>query len=196
MVFGLVHVSNAFGEGAQAIVQALVVSTSGYFFCRCLRVGGIILLPMLVHGLRDTSLISNLVGDMPQASVGMALLILLQITLIVVLLVKRHEIEAVPPAQDDLATGPNPSASGPVRASRTPTQHIGLGPETRSASHHGDSRPNGTSHLGRHPSRPSRSGTFKHSNLVLHLPGEVHRWLGPGRRSGCSAVIGRTNMAT
>ncbi|MFJ7201699.1 MULTISPECIES: CPBP family intramembrane glutamic endopeptidase [unclassified Streptomyces] len=121
LVFGLVHVSNAFGEGAQAIVQALVVSTSGYFFYLCLRVGGIILLPMLVHGLWDTSLISNLVGDKPQASVGMVLLILLQITLIVVLLVKRHKIEAVPPAQNELATGPTPSAAGPVRASRTPT---------------------------------------------------------------------------
>ncbi|WP_406451184.1 CPBP family intramembrane metalloprotease [Streptomyces sp. NBC_00876] len=93
LVFGLVHVTNAFGQGAQAIVQALVVSTSGYFFYLCLRVGGVILLPMLVHGLWDTSLISNLVGDQPQAALGMVLIILLQVVLIIVLLVKRPPIE-------------------------------------------------------------------------------------------------------
>lgn len=93
LVFGLVHVSNAIGAGAQAILQALVVSTSGYFFYLCLRVGGVILLPMLVHGLWDTSLFSNLVGEEPQASLGMALIIVLQVVLIVVLLVKRRSIE-------------------------------------------------------------------------------------------------------
>ncbi|WP_329307902.1 CPBP family intramembrane glutamic endopeptidase [Streptomyces microflavus] len=111
LVFGLVHISNAFGEGAQAILQALIVSTSGYFFYLCLRVGGIILLPMLVHGLWDTSLISNLVGDEPQASVGMALIILLQVTLIVVLLVKRHKIEPVALSRREPVTGPNWSAA-------------------------------------------------------------------------------------
>ncbi|MFG2597128.1 CPBP family intramembrane glutamic endopeptidase [Streptomyces sp. NPDC048462] len=98
LVFGLVHVSNAFGEGTQAIFQALIVSTSGYFFYLCLRAGGVILLPMLVHGLWDTSLVSNLVGDEPQASVGMVLIILLQVALIVVLLVRRRRIEPVAPA--------------------------------------------------------------------------------------------------
>lgn len=111
LVFGLVHISNAFGEGAQAIAQALIVSTSGYFFYLCLRVGGIILLPMLVHGLWDTSLISNLVGDKPQASAGMALIILLQITLIVVVLVKRHKIEPVALSRREPVTGPNQSAA-------------------------------------------------------------------------------------
>ncbi|MFD0041004.1 type II CAAX prenyl endopeptidase Rce1 family protein [Streptomyces anulatus] len=93
LVFGLVHLSNAFGAGAQAILQALIVSTSGYFFYLCLRVGGVILLPMLVHGLWDTSLFSNLVGDEPQASLGMALIIVLQAVLIVLLLVRRRSIE-------------------------------------------------------------------------------------------------------
>jgi uncharacterized protein len=62
IVFGLAHVSNAIGAGPQALAQAALVSTSGYFFYLCLRVGGVILLPMLVHGLWDTSLISNLVA--------------------------------------------------------------------------------------------------------------------------------------
>lgn len=48
---------------------------------------------MLVHGLWDTSLFSNLVGDEPQASPGMALIIVLQAVLIIVLLVRRRSIE-------------------------------------------------------------------------------------------------------
>jgi membrane protease YdiL (CAAX protease family) len=51
LIFGAVHLSNAFGEGPSAIAQAAIVSTSGYFFYLCLRVGGVIFLPMLVHGL-------------------------------------------------------------------------------------------------------------------------------------------------
>ncbi|WP_434599842.1 CPBP family intramembrane glutamic endopeptidase [Streptomyces sp. A5-4] len=106
LVFGLVHVSNALGEGAQAIGQALIVSTSGYFFYLCLRVGGIILSPMLVHGLWDTSLISNLVRDEPQASIGMVLIIVLQVVLIFVLLAKRRTIE---PARQTTVTGTPPA---------------------------------------------------------------------------------------
>ncbi|MFI5761168.1 MULTISPECIES: CPBP family intramembrane glutamic endopeptidase [unclassified Streptomyces] len=98
LVFGLAHVSNAIGQGAQALVQALIVSTSGYFFYLCLRVGGVILLPMLVHGLWDTGLISNLVGEEPRGSLGMALMIVLQAVLIVVLLLKRRTIEPAPAA--------------------------------------------------------------------------------------------------
>ncbi|GGZ52263.1 CPBP family intramembrane metalloprotease [Streptomyces subrutilus] len=93
VVFGLVHLSNALGSGVQAVYQALVVSTSGYFFYLCLRAGATLLLPMLVHGLWDTSLFSNLVGDEPQGSVGMVLIVLLQAVLIVVLLVKRRTVE-------------------------------------------------------------------------------------------------------
>ncbi|MFC8451075.1 CPBP family intramembrane glutamic endopeptidase [Kitasatospora sp. NPDC057223] len=93
LVFGLVHVTNAIHAGPSAVVQALIVATSGYFFYLCLRVGGTILLPMLVHGLWDTSLFSGLSGPEPAVSVGMFLQILLQITLIVVLAVRRHRIE-------------------------------------------------------------------------------------------------------
>ncbi|MFB7513250.1 CPBP family intramembrane glutamic endopeptidase [Streptomyces sp. NPDC056144] len=93
LIFGLVHVSNAFGEGVQAVFQALIVSTSGYFFYLCLRVGGTLLLPMLVHGLWDLGLTSNLVGEEPEASAGMVLPILLQVVLIVLVVVKRRAVE-------------------------------------------------------------------------------------------------------
>ncbi|MCJ0868608.1 hypothetical protein [Streptomyces sp. AP-93] len=81
-----------------------MVSTSGYFFYLCLRVGGPILLPMLVHGLWDTSLVSHLVGDEPQASPGMVLVILLQVALIVVLLVKHRTIDPAPLAEAEART--------------------------------------------------------------------------------------------
>lgn len=104
IVFGLAHVSNAIGQGAQALVQAAIVSTSGYFFYLCLRVGGVILLPMLVHGLWDVGLISSLVGDKAQASVGMVAFIVLQVALIIVLVVKRHSIEPARPDRPDTGT--------------------------------------------------------------------------------------------
>ena len=96
LIFGAVHLSNAFGEGPAAIAQALVVSTSGYFFYLCLRVGGVIFLPMLVHGLWDFSLLSSEVGADPQAWVGTGLPILAQVVLIVVLVRRRHRIEREP----------------------------------------------------------------------------------------------------
>ncbi|MFJ3215695.1 lysostaphin resistance A-like protein [Kitasatospora sp. NPDC086801] len=105
VLFGVVHVSNAFGEGAQAILQAVVVSTSGYFFYLCLRVGSTLLLPMLVHGLWDFSLISNTAGTDPETSPGIALPILLQVVLIVLVIVKRRSIE---PATRADGTGPRP----------------------------------------------------------------------------------------
>lgn len=92
LIFGAVHLSNAFGEGPQAIAQALIVSTSGYFFYLCLRVGGVIFLPMLVHGLWDFSLLSSQVGADPQAWIGTSLPILAQVILIVVVLSRRRRI--------------------------------------------------------------------------------------------------------
>ncbi|MCZ0978291.1 type II CAAX endopeptidase family protein [Streptomyces diastatochromogenes] len=109
VVFGVVHVSNAFGEGAQALLQAVIVSTSGYFFYLCLRVGGTLLLPMLVHGLWDFGLVSNAVGADPEASPGMVLPILLQVVLIVLVVVKRRTIE---PDAVDAAAPAAPRAAG------------------------------------------------------------------------------------
>ncbi|MFI5803563.1 lysostaphin resistance A-like protein [Streptomyces sp. NPDC051561] len=113
VVFGAVHLSNAFGEGTQAIFQAVIVSTSGYFFYLCLRVGGTLLLPMLVHGLWDFSLLSNTVGPDPKTSPGMILPILLQVVLIVLVLVKRRSIE---PTNRNQNAAPQPPATRPGTA--------------------------------------------------------------------------------
>ncbi|TXS35696.1 CPBP family intramembrane glutamic endopeptidase [Streptomyces sp. OR43] len=96
LVFGLVHLSNAFGDGSRVVLQAVVVSTSGYFFYLCLRVGGSLLLPMAVHGLWDFGLLSNSVGTDPRTSAGMVLPIVLQVVLIVLLIIKRRSVDPAP----------------------------------------------------------------------------------------------------
>jgi membrane protease YdiL (CAAX protease family) len=93
LAFGLVHVSNAIGHGPQALLQAAVVSTSGYFFYLALRVAGTLLVPMLVHGTWDFGLLSNSVGYDQSAGIGIVLPILVQLALIVLLLRRRHRIE-------------------------------------------------------------------------------------------------------
>ncbi|MEV7215297.1 hypothetical protein AB0O31_19640 [Kitasatospora cineracea] len=92
--------------------MAVVVFTSGCFFCLCMRVGGTILLPMPVHGLWDFSLVSSGVGLDPVKSAGVALPILLQVVLIVVLPAKRRSIE--PAAGATGSTRGADTAAGPV----------------------------------------------------------------------------------
>lgn len=95
VIFGLVHVSNAIGQGPQALVQAVLVSTSGYFFYLCLRAGGVLLVPMLIHGLWDFSLISSLSGtEDPKPYLGLVLIIVVQFVLIVVTLRRRRIVDA------------------------------------------------------------------------------------------------------
>ena len=49
---------------------------------------------MLAHGLWDFSLFSSLIGTDVKAYIGMAVIILTQIGLILVLIRRRHRIEA------------------------------------------------------------------------------------------------------
>ena len=94
LIFGAAHLTNAFGEGSSAIPQALIVSTSGYFFYLCLRVGGVIWLPMLVHGMWDASLLSSHVGPESDAWLGTVLPVLAQVVLIAVVLPQRDRTDA------------------------------------------------------------------------------------------------------
>ncbi|MFG2923418.1 hypothetical protein ACGFYA_18165 [Streptomyces sp. NPDC048305] len=87
--------------------MAVVVSTSGHSFYPCLRVGITLLLPMLVHGLWDFSLISNSVGADPELSPAMILPVLLQVVLIVVLLARRRSI--APAIGSASSNGPTPA---------------------------------------------------------------------------------------
>lgn len=60
------------------------------------RAGGVLWLPMLVHGLWDFSLISGIIGDKAELSPGIVLVIALQIVLIIILLVRRRHIDPTP----------------------------------------------------------------------------------------------------
>jgi CAAX protease family protein len=93
VIFGLVHVSNAIGHGPQALIQAAVVSTTGYFFYLARRSTGTILVPMLAHGLWDFSIVSTLCGPERAVYAGTALVIIAQVWIIVVLIRRRHRIE-------------------------------------------------------------------------------------------------------
>ena len=93
VIFGAAHISNAVGQGPGAIAQALVVSTTGYFLYLTFRVGGVIFLSMLVHGLWDFSLLSGQIGPHPGVYVGNALVILTQVVLMVAVLRRRHRTE-------------------------------------------------------------------------------------------------------
>ncbi|MFK3731472.1 lysostaphin resistance A-like protein [Streptomyces sp. NPDC088090] len=97
LIFGAAHLSNALSDGGQAIGQAVIVSTSGFFLYLCLRAGGTVLLPMLVHGLWDFGLLSSMAGTDPEGYPGIAVPILLQVVLIVLLVVRRRSITPAPP---------------------------------------------------------------------------------------------------
>jgi membrane protease YdiL (CAAX protease family) len=64
VVFGAVHLTNAIGTGGAAVGQAIAVSFAGYFFYLTRRVSGGLVVPAVVHGLFDFSILSGTVaGD-------------------------------------------------------------------------------------------------------------------------------------
>lgn len=94
VIFGLVHITNIVTEGPQAIVQVIVVSFSGFFFYLSYRVSGTIVVPILLHALWDFSLFSHNVGDPdPSAQARQGIPMLANIVLLVILFVRRHQIE-------------------------------------------------------------------------------------------------------
>ncbi|KYH43306.1 CPBP family intramembrane glutamic endopeptidase [Branchiibius sp. NY16-3462-2] len=95
VAFGVAHATNLFIEGPKAFLQVLTTIVAGYFLYLIRRRAGTLLAAMLVHGLWDFALISNSVGGSPRA-VGL-LGLLTMLVLVIVLVVRRHEIE---PATD------------------------------------------------------------------------------------------------
>ncbi|MGW4480390.1 CPBP family intramembrane glutamic endopeptidase [Rhodococcus triatomae] len=108
LVFGVVHLSNAFtGGGAGAIAQAAVVSLAGYFFYLTRRVSGSNAVNSVTHGLFDFSLISGSAILLDQQGyAGTFAPLLAYPILAIVLLVRRRSIE---PARHD-GTDPVPAA--------------------------------------------------------------------------------------
>ncbi|WP_426565327.1 CPBP family glutamic-type intramembrane protease [Angustibacter sp. McL0619] len=94
VIFGAVHLSNAFGQGAGAIPQAIAVSFAGYFFYLTRRSSGGNALNSVLHGLFDFSLLTGtaILVDQKAYPGGLAA-ILAYLVIAVILLVRRHHIE-------------------------------------------------------------------------------------------------------
>jgi membrane protease YdiL (CAAX protease family) len=90
-VFGLSHGINLFtSQGKVAFVQVLAAAAAGYFLYLIRRVGGGLLLPVIVHGLWDFGIFTGRLGAV---YAGTGLLVLADVVIVVILLVRRRQIE-------------------------------------------------------------------------------------------------------
>ncbi|MEU5692022.1 CPBP family intramembrane glutamic endopeptidase [Actinosynnema sp. NPDC020468] len=92
VIFGLAHATNVISEGPGSFVQVLVAALSGYFLYLVRRRSAGLLLPAVVHGLWDFSLISASVVP-GKGYFGPVLNILALVVLTVLVLVRRHQVE-------------------------------------------------------------------------------------------------------
>jgi membrane protease YdiL (CAAX protease family) len=97
VLFGAVHMTNIFTEGPSAFLQAAVVSVTGYFFYLTRRSFGIILVPMVIHGLYDFSIFSHSIGlAKPEASAQTLIPMLVSLILAIIVFARRKKIEPGP----------------------------------------------------------------------------------------------------
>ena len=113
VVFGAVHLTNALSSGGAAVGQAIAVSFAGYFFYLTRRVSGGLLVPAVLHGLFDFSILSGTVIDDRGYAGGIAAILAYPLVAII-LVVRRHRIE--PPRT---APGPQPAPAGTASAHDT-----------------------------------------------------------------------------
>jgi membrane protease YdiL (CAAX protease family) len=106
VVFGAVHLSNALATGSKAILQAVVVSFTGYMLYLTRRWAGVIWVAMAVHSSQDFALLSGQIGVDANASPATVLVVLAMIVLAIVLWRRRHRIEPSPgeASKDRLST--------------------------------------------------------------------------------------------
>lgn len=95
VIFGLAHATNLFGEGPKAFAQVLVTAAAGYFFYVIRRRTGGLLVPALVHGLWDFSLISASVEPGKVYPGTFAPILVLVVVAVLVLARRRHVEPAV-----------------------------------------------------------------------------------------------------
>ena len=91
-VFGAVHLTNAITAGGSAVAQAIAVSFAGYFFYLTRRVSGGLIVPAVIHGSFDFSILSGGVTGGATYAGGIAAILAYPMVAIV-LLVRRRRIE-------------------------------------------------------------------------------------------------------
>jgi uncharacterized protein len=103
VVFGLSHATNFFSVGKPAFIQVLGAAAAGYFLYLIRRLGGGLLLPVSVHGLQDFAVFTGLLGEDGSLYAGTGLFALADVVIVVILLVRRHQIE---PEERAASAGP------------------------------------------------------------------------------------------
>jgi membrane protease YdiL (CAAX protease family) len=93
VVFGLSHATNFFSVGTLAFVQVLVGAVGGYFLYLIRRLGGGLLFPVIMHGLRNFAVFTGLLGEDGTVYAGAGLVLLADVVIAVILLVRRRQIE-------------------------------------------------------------------------------------------------------
>jgi CAAX protease family protein len=93
VIFGAVHLSNALATGTSAIVQAIVVSFTGYMLYLTRRWAGTIWLAMPVHSSQDFVILSGQIGVDAEASPLAIVLLPTMIGLAILLYRRRHRID-------------------------------------------------------------------------------------------------------
>jgi membrane protease YdiL (CAAX protease family) len=94
VVFGAVHLTNLIGGSGSAVAQAIAVTFAGYFFYLTRRVSRGLVLPAVVHGLFDLSLLSGSVVSGATYAGGLAP-IAAYLAIGGILIARRHRIEPV-----------------------------------------------------------------------------------------------------
>jgi hypothetical protein len=106
VVFGAAHLTNVFSGSGSAVAQAVIVTFAGYFFYLTRRVSRGLIIPSILHGMFDFSLISTTVVN-GKAYAGALAAIAAYLIIAIVLLARRHHIE---PATD-IPPGPEKPAA-------------------------------------------------------------------------------------
>jgi hypothetical protein len=96
VIFGLAHSANLISTGPKALVQVLVAALSGYFLYLIRRRSRGLLVPALIHGLWDFSLISAAVVP-GKGYAGPVLNVFALLVLAVVVVVRRRLVEPSTP---------------------------------------------------------------------------------------------------
>jgi membrane protease YdiL (CAAX protease family) len=90
VIFGLAHGSNVLSPGPSAFIQVLTTAIAGFFFYLVLRVTGLLVMAMALHGLWDAGLFTGNTTDQPY--IGGVVFLLANLLIAIVLLVRRRRV--------------------------------------------------------------------------------------------------------